>query len=408
MDNVLDILDQGSPVDILYFDFKKAFDRVPYNRLLLKLKCLGIEGKLLNTVKDFLTNRTFRVCVEGQFSNIKEVLSGIPQGSVLGPLLFVLYINDLPDYVKKKAKLFADDLKLIANAANRKIIDDDLRKLEQWERTWLLEFNLDKCKVMHLDFNNNQKLSYILDNTVLESCEQEKDLGVLTSVNLLWNDHISSFISKANQMICWIARSIISREKSLMLRVYKTLVRPHLEYCVQLWNPLPEHGNWAPVIRIESIQRRFTRMIDDIGLLPYSERLEILGLTTLIERRARGDLINFGRSGINLVSQSGESSETKVKNLKRHYIRDRTKCYWNKLPNHVKNASSLNIFKNALDNYKNDYLCSGFYRAGNYWDLSYEVLNRIEDNSYLDDKQLFNEYLKDNPFVAQKKLINIH
>ena len=91
------------------------------------------------------------------------------QGSVLGPLLFVLYINDLPDCFENKAKLFADDLKLIANAANQKIIDDDLRKLEQWEQTWLLEFNLDKCKVMHLEFNNNQKLSYILDNTVLES-----------------------------------------------------------------------------------------------------------------------------------------------------------------------------------------------------------------------------------------------
>ena len=174
MDSILEILDQGSPVDIMYFDFKKAFDHVPHNRLLLKLKCLGIEGKLLNTIKDFLMNRTFRVCVKGQFSSIKEVLSGILQGSVLGPLLLVLYINDLPEYVENKAKLFADDLKLIANAANRKIIDDDLRKLEQWERTWLLEFNLDKCKVMHLDFNNNQKLSYILDNTVLESCEQEK------------------------------------------------------------------------------------------------------------------------------------------------------------------------------------------------------------------------------------------
>ena len=93
---------------------------------------------------------------------------------------------------------------------------------------------------MHLEFNNNQKLSYMLDNTVLESCKKEKDLGILTSVNLLWNDHISSCISKANQMICCIARSIISREKFLMLQVYKTLVRPHLEYCVQLWNPLLE------------------------------------------------------------------------------------------------------------------------------------------------------------------------
>ena len=111
-------------------------------------------------------NRTFQVCVEGQFSSIKEVLSGILQGSVLGPLLFVLYINDLPDYVQNKAKLFADDLKLIKNAANWKIIDDDLLKLEQWERTCLLEFNLDKCKVMHLEFNNNQKLSSIFERII--------------------------------------------------------------------------------------------------------------------------------------------------------------------------------------------------------------------------------------------------
>ena len=225
-------------------------------------------------------------------------------------------------------------------------------------------------------------------------------------------------------MICWIARSIISREKSLMLWVYKTLVRPHLEYCVQLQNPMPEHGNWVTIIKIEGIQHHFTRMIDDTGLLPYSEHLKILGLTTLIERHARGDLIevfkakhglslinavfNFGRSGNNSVSKSGQSSETKVKNLKRHYISERAKCYWNMLPNNVKNASSLNIFKNALDNYKNDCLSSGFYRAGNYSDLSYEVLNCIEDNSYLDNKQLFNEYLKDNPFVAQKKFIDIY
>ena len=187
---------------------------------------------------------------------------------------------------------------------------------------------------------------------------------------------------------------------------------------------MPEHGNWATIIKIEGIQQHFTRMIDDIGLLPYSECLKILGLTTLIEQCVRGDLtevfkakhglslingvFNFRRSGINLVSKLGQSLETKVKNLKRHYISDRTKCYWNKLPNNVKNASSLNIFKNALDNYRNDCLSSGFYRVGNYWDLSYEVLNCIKDNSYLDNKQLFNEYLKDNPFVAQKKFINIH
>ena len=176
-------------------------------------------------------------------------------------MLFILFINDLPDYVKSNVKIFADDLKLIANSSDRELIESDLRNLEKWEKDWLLQFNLDKCKVLHIDFNNNQHLNYVLDGTLMKKSEQEKDLGVLTSGTLLWNDQIVSCINKGNQMICWITRNLISREKSLMLRIYKSLIRPHLEYCVQLWSPAPEHGNWFLILRIEGVQRRFTRMI---------------------------------------------------------------------------------------------------------------------------------------------------
>ena len=157
--------------------------------------------------------------------------------------------------------MFADDLKLIvANSSDKTVVDSDLKSLEEWERNWLLAFNTSKCKVMHLEFNDNEHLEYSLDDKILNKTVQEKDLGVLTSGTLLWNDQIGSCVSKANQMICWISRNLISREKSLMLRVYKTLIRPHLEYCVQLWNPATEHGNWSLIMRIESVQRRFTRM----------------------------------------------------------------------------------------------------------------------------------------------------
>ena len=153
-----------------------------------------------------------------------------------------------------------------------------------------------------------------------------------------------------------------------MLRVYKALIRPHLEYCVQLWNPAAEHGNWSQILRIESVQRRFTRMIEGVGLLPYSERLQILQLTTLAERRSRGDLIevykasqglsqlagvfNFSRSGQNLVCKPGNSKSSKVNRIKRNFISERVVSSWNKLPIEVKTASSLNVFKSNLEKLK--------------------------------------------------------
>ena len=397
---------------------------MPHNRLILKLQCLGINGKVLDVIKDFLIGRNFRVSAQGEFSSFKDILSGTPQGSVLGPLLFILFINDLPDCLVSSVKIFADDLKLIANLSDKTVIDNDLKSLEDWERKWLLEFNSDKCKVLHVELNDNEHLDYVLNGKNLKKTEQEKDLGVLTSGTLLWNDQIESCISKANQMLCWISRNLISREKSLMLRVYKTLIRPHLEYCVQLWNPAVEHGNWFLILRMKSVQRRFKRMIEEVGLLPYSERLQILQLTTLAERRSRGDLIevykankglsqlasvlNFSRSGSNLICKPGKSKSAKITRIRRNFINERVMLSWNKLPSDVKNSQSLNIFKSNLESFKNKTRALGISGCGNYWEISDEVLNRIEAGSYLENKIRHNEFLKDNPFVAKKKFINLH
>ena len=424
MDCIMELLEEGIPVDVFYFDFKKAFDRVPHNRLILKLQCLGIDGKVLDVIKDFLMGRNFRVSVNGQFSSFKDILSGIPQGSVLGPLLFILFINDLPQCLNNTVKMFADDLKLIANSSDKTVVDSDLKSLEEWERNWLLEFNTSKCKVMHLEFNDNEHLEYCLDDKILNKTVQEKDLGVLTSGTLLWNDQIESCVSKANQMICWISRNLISREKSLMLRVYKTLIRPHLEYCVQLWNPAAEHGNWSLIMRIESVQRRFTRMIEGVGLLPYSERLQILDLTTLAERRSRGDLIevykasqglsqldgvlNFSRSGLNIICKPGKCKDSKINRFRRNFINDRIMLSWNKLPIEVKISSNLNFFKSNLEIFKRKTIALGGCCSGNFWEISDEVLNRIEGVNYLENKIRHNRFLKDNPCVAKKKFINIY
>ena len=267
-DSIFEILGEGNPVDLLYFDFSKAFDRVPHFRLLSKLEHMGIRGNVLNVIRDFLSNRTLKVSVNGKHSETKMVLSGVPQGSVLGPLLFVLFINDLPDNIKSAIKVFADDVKLIGNASRQHDIEDDLKELEHWEKLWLLSFNVDKCKVLHIQHNENPMNDYYLNGLRMNKSGQEKDLGVLTSDSLLWNEQIESSVSKANQMICWIVRNLILREKSVMLSVYKALVRPHLEYCVQLWNPVAEQGSWGLILELEGVQRRFTRLIDEVGTFP--------------------------------------------------------------------------------------------------------------------------------------------
>ena len=132
-----------------------------------------------------------RVGVGDSFSELCAILSGVPQGSVLGPLLFLLFINDLPENIKNKVFLFADDLKMIANALRKDLVDEDLRVLEDWEDTWSLRFNSEKCKTLHLDRNENPSNElYTIHGDILETIESEKDLGLVVSSNFKWDEQI--------------------------------------------------------------------------------------------------------------------------------------------------------------------------------------------------------------------------
>jgi hypothetical protein len=419
-DTIIDMMDEGLPVDVLYFDFRKAFDTVPHYRLLVKLENMGITGETLEIIEDFLSDRAMRVGVGDSFSELLKIVSGVPQGSVLGPILFLLFINDLPESIKSRILLFADDLKLIANAVNKDIIDEDLKSLERWEDLWHLRFNLEKCKVLHISGNDNPRNSYYLDGTELVSTQSEKDLGFTMDEKFDFGEHIKASLAKANKMIAWVSRNVICKDKEVMSVIYRCLVRPHLEYCVQCWCPTPRYGNWELILSIEKIQRKFTRLINDIGTLSYGVRLKSLNLTTLAERRMRGDLIetfkivrgfvNYGqsmfqisRSGMNLVSRGN-----KVSKSRKDFLSERVINYWNNLPPYVKVSTSVDMFKCNLEAYKLSSMGDRFLVSTNcFWEVSEHVLNRIETPAALAGRSALCEYWSENPWVAKRKGINL-
>ena len=182
LEDVTESLDEGFGVDIIYLDYSKAFDTVPHKRLISKLEAYGITGNISKWIQNFLTGRKQQVSVRKELSDWADVLSGVPQGSVLGPILFVLYVNDLPDIVSSKVKLFADDTKLYnrvqkGSPEGSDAIQNDLKNLEVWSDTWLLRFNAGKCKSMHLG-SDNPETTYVLGGEEIATAKEEKDLGV--------------------------------------------------------------------------------------------------------------------------------------------------------------------------------------------------------------------------------------
>ena len=186
-------------------DFAKAFDKVPHRRLLRKLQHYGIQGLLLNWLESFLTQRVQSVVCEGQTSSQCLVTSGVPQGTALGPLLFLLYINDLPDNMRSSVRLFADDTLLygiVASDVDCDLLQSDLRRLESWQYHWQIEFNPSKCKVVTISHNNNPpQRKYVFCGVELEQVYSFPYVGVTVSNKLEWSAHVSMTAAKANKSL---------------------------------------------------------------------------------------------------------------------------------------------------------------------------------------------------------------
>ena len=260
----------------------------PKHKLCLS-KHFCVSGKVFNWIESWLTNRRQRVCIQGKFSNWIPVTSGVPQGSVLGPVLFLIFINDLDEGLRSQIIKFADDTKVfckLSEVQDCENLQKDLVSLQKWTQDWQMQFNIDKCKVMHIG-RHNPEFEYTMMDKQLEIVNEEKDLGVLICDDLKPSAHCIYSYNKANRMLGLVKRTFSTKDPSILLRLYKSIVRPHLEYCSPAWSPKYVKDKEL----LEKIQHRFTRFFNDLRDLDYADRLRRLGLWTLEEQRNSADLI---------------------------------------------------------------------------------------------------------------------
>jgi len=286
-------LDNNNSVDVIFIDFSKAFDVVPHAKLIHKLAQMGICDQTLKWLQAFLAERRQVVDINGTISAPGAVTSGVVQGSVVGPILFVLYINDLPAACRDCIiALFADDAKaykIIKTPQDRLLLQLSLTALWFWALKWDLQLSVDKCLYLQLGYTD-QSLSYTLGTHILKPCNNVRDLGITIQSNLKPGMHCTEIAHKANIRAMLILKSFLSQDPQNFIRAFIVYVRPLLEYCTPVWCPF----NKGDIDVIENVQRYFTRKVSRMcHLAPtsYSNRLSHFNLQRLELRRIHSDLL---------------------------------------------------------------------------------------------------------------------
>ena len=366
-------IDKGFQIDLIYLDLKKAFDKVPHKRLVKKLRKYGLSSSgssfsLLQWITDSLTGRKQVVCVEGCLSNTEEeVLSGVPQGSILGPLLFNLYINDLVEGIKSDVLLYADDTKLyrvISSCEDIHLLQADLQRNDDWMKKWIMEINTQKSHILTLGPQNFSS-SYFLGSAALTLSREERDPGIIVDSELNFSSHYEAVVKKASKVAGMIRRNFSCEDDKMLATLYKSLVRPILEYGHCSTRPYYNKDIGA----LENVQRRITKFSPRLHFLPYEERLRKLEIPTLAYRFHRGDLIEmyklcngaydnvpaqrivqFNKNHLR-GHQYKVGMERFYKDMGRWTFGNRVVQHWNNLPERVICSTNLRTFKKEVDEY---------------------------------------------------------
>ena len=331
IDTILNNFLKGLDTDSIYLDFSKAFDKVDHKTLLSKLHSYGIRGKLLSWIESYLSDRTQTVVVNGSHSYPAKVESGVPQGTVLGPILFLVYINDLHQCINHSIiSHFADDtriLKAIGLASDVSLLQEDLQQAITWsqqnkmvlheDKFELLCHSLQKSNHLHELPFSNQFYEYLTPSgTTIQPCESVRDLGVLVTPQISWSPNINTIAENSRKLIAWVLSVFKDRSETTLMCLYKSLIRSRLEYCSALWSPTKQED----IMTLESVQRLFTSKIAVLSSHSYYDRLKILRIQSLQRRRERFLIImmwkiinNIMPNDINIQTTTSERRGIKAK-----------------------------------------------------------------------------------------------
>ena len=306
-DSILEGLENGDGVDAVYLDFSKAFDKVETGVLLHKLRDGKVMGRVGCWLAAFLdsAHRQQAVAVDGRLSTLSPVISGVPQGTVLGPILFLIHISDIARDVSPATTTssYVDDTRVTRSIVDMdhdcQALQDDLSSIYSWADNVNMTFNSDKFECLRF-WPRKSKPDFLYrspDGTVIEEKQHLRDLGVEMASDLTFSVHIANTVAAANKLVGWTLRTFRRRSKMVMLTIWKCIIQSKLDYTSQLWSP----SDQASINSLESVARHFTAKIDGMNGLDYWERLHSLRLYSQERRRERYQIIFIWKVAQGLV-----------------------------------------------------------------------------------------------------------